>query len=108
MIKVAATNAQPEIASMRLAGNGFEICPSVVTSGSPHAEIARELVFDQHESCGQDQRICCDRIALETRAAPPLQHDDEKYRKRDELANLDTNVEATMLATRPFPLKRSD
>src|SRR5258708_37744419 len=75
MMRVATTNAQPEIASILPAGKGFEICPSVATSGSPRAEIAGELIFDQHESRGQDQRICCNRIALETRTAPPFQHD---------------------------------
>src|SRR6266566_2136939 len=103
MIRLAATNAQPEIASMRPAGNGFEICPSVDTSGSPRAEIAGELVFDQHESRGQDQRICCDCIALEARAAPPLQHDDEKHRKRDELADLDPDVEADHIGHKAIP-----
>src|SRR5450631_3486504 len=71
MISVAATSAPAVMASMRGAAIGFEICPSIVTSNSPHAEIAGELIFDEHESGGQDQRVHRDRGAFEARAAPP-------------------------------------
>src|SRR5579871_2006697 len=98
MIRVAAISAQAEIVSMRPAGSGFEICPSVAISRAmshfPGAEITGELIFDQHESRHQDEGVRRDRIALEARAAPPRHHDDEKYRERDQLPNLNPDVEA--------------
>src|SRR5579871_905909 len=105
MMRVAAASAPPVMAIMRPAGKGCEICPSAATSGPPRAEIAGELILDQQESRCEDQRIRCDRIALEARAAPPQQHDRKKHGERDDLADLDADVEADHIGDEAVPVQ---
>src|SRR5205085_3740340 len=84
---VATTSAPPVIASILEAESGFAICPSIIMSNFPSAEKARELVFQEHESGGQNERIGRHREALETHGPPPRQQDRKDDGECDDLPN---------------------
>src|SRR5947207_9727788 len=103
-ITLATTNAPRVIASMRPAGSGFDICPSVM-SGFCSDQVAGKLVFHQHEAGGENERIGYDGRTLEACGPPPLQHDREHDGQCDQLPKFDTDIESDHVRNKPIGIQ---
>src|SRR5436190_18186702 len=103
-IALATTNAPRVIASMRPAGSGFDICPSVM-SGFCSDQVAGELVFHQHEAGCENERIRHDGRALEACGPPPLQHDRKHDGQCDQLPEFDADIEPDHVWNKPVGIQ---
>src|SRR5215204_3449118 len=88
--------------SSRFGRSLLYICCSPMKTCLAEQVVAGQLIADQDETRSHHQDVCCVSVAEETIRSPPEAHHDQDRAERQQLSDLDADVERQQIRYQTF------